>query len=181
MKLRTLLNLSLVAGLILPAYGLFAATSCGAEPLPASTVQESTPELDMATHRVEQAKAKLDQARQQLSAARAMLKAAEAEFKAARADKEALAARTEARKLADASGLKDDGVTPVQPSNDFGVNRLFPVTNQPVVTTPADLSQTRIQDADLTKAVTVPMTAPATPQPAVDLHTNAIEQPSSVP
>ena len=62
MKLRTLLNLSLVAGLILPAYGLFAATSCGAEPLPTPATQESTPELDISTHRVEQAKTKLEQA-----------------------------------------------------------------------------------------------------------------------
>ena len=70
----------------------------------------------------------------------------------------------------------------MQPSNDFGVNRLFPVSNQPVVTTPADLSQTRIQDSDLTKAVTVPLAPPSvTPAPAADLHTNAIEQPSSVP
>ena len=81
--------------------------------------------------------------------------AAEAEYKAARADKDALAARTEARKLADASGLKDDGVLPVQPTAamTFGANRLYPANAVPssapaATTTSLDLAKTRIQQAD---------------------------------
>lgn len=68
---------------------------------------DAPPELNSAQQRVDMSKGKLDQARQQLSAAKAMLKAAEAEYKAARADQEALSLRSQARKLADASGLQE--------------------------------------------------------------------------
>lgn len=164
MKLHTLLNLSLAVGLLTPGYVLLSATSCSAaEPLspiaaPAVKTEAVAPavDLDPASQRVEQAKLKLEQARQQLSASRAMLKAAEAEFRAAKADREALTARNEAIKLADASGLKDDGVQPVQPQAaiTFGTNRLYPATTAPTpapapAATPApDMSSTRIQQAD---------------------------------
>ncbi len=159
MKLHTLLNLSLAAGLLSPAYVLLSATCCGAEPLSAPTKQEKTlvdkaaADLDPASQRVEQSKIKLEQARAQLGAARSMLKAAEAECRAAKADKEALSARTEATKLADASGLKDDGVQPVQPQAaiTFGTNRLYPATSAapaPAATPAPDMSSTRIQQAD---------------------------------
>ncbi|MBS1954895.1 MAG: hypothetical protein JST89_11955 [Cyanobacteria bacterium SZAS-4] len=165
MKLHTLLNLSLAVGLLSPA--LLSATSCSAaeplSPIPAPAVKTETPaapavDLDPASQRVEQAKLKLDQARAQVSASRAMLRAAEAEFRAAKADKEALTARNEAIKLADASGLKDDGVQPVQPQAaiTFGTNRLYPASTAPTpasapapAATPApDMSSTRIQQAD---------------------------------
>jgi len=157
MNLRKLYSLSIAAGLLSPACSIVVATASGAQnPLAAVTppAKESTPELEASGHRVDQAKIKLDQARGQLGAARAMLKAAEAEYKAARADKDALAARTEARKLADASGLKDDGVLPVQPTAamTFGTNRLYPATTSPTAPAPTattpDLSKTRIQQAD---------------------------------
>jgi hypothetical protein len=77
------------------------------------------PELQSAQQRVEMSKNKLDQAKQQLSAAKAMLKAADAEFKAARADQEALSLRSQARKLADASGLQESVSTGT---------RLYPAT-----------------------------------------------------
>ncbi len=164
MKLHTLLNLSLAVGLLAP--GLLSATSCSAaEPLspiaaPAVKTETSAPavDLDPASQRLEQAKLKLEQARAQVSASRAMLKAAEAEFRAAKADREALTARSEAIKLADASGLKDDGVQPVQPQAaiTFGTNRLYPAASAPTPTsapapaaTPApDMSSTRIQQSD---------------------------------
>jgi hypothetical protein len=85
---------------------------------PAPIKAELSPELQAAAERIDLSKSKLDQARQQLSAAKAMLKAAEAEFRAARADQEALSLRTEARKLADASGLQDGASKG---------NRLYPV------------------------------------------------------
>ncbi|MBI2810591.1 MAG: hypothetical protein HYX67_07175 [Candidatus Melainabacteria bacterium] len=163
MKLHTILNLSLAVGLLAP--GLLSATSCSAaEPLspiaaPAVKTETSAPavDLDPASQRVEQAKLKLDQARAQVSASRAMLKAAEAEFRAAKADREALTARNEAIKLADASGLKDDGVQPVQPQAaiTFGTNRLYPAASAPTPSAPApaatpapDMASTRIQQAD---------------------------------
>ena len=162
MKLHTLLKLSLAVGLLAP--GLLSATSCSAEPLspipaPPVKAEKTAPavDLDPASQRVEQAKLKLDQARAQLSASRAMLKAAEAEFRAAKADREALTARNEAIKLADASGLKDDGVQPVQPQAaiTFGTNRLYPASSAPTPSAPApsatpapDMSSTRIQQAD---------------------------------
>jgi small-conductance mechanosensitive channel len=174
MKLHTLLNLSLAAGLLSPAYILLSATSCGAEPLSApatkqekaavdkaavekaaieKAVDKAAADLDPASQRVDQSKIKLEQARAQLSAARSMLKAAEAEFRAAKADKEALSARNEATKLADASGLKDDGVQPVQPQAaiTFGTNRLYPAASAapaPAATPAPDMSSTRIQQAD---------------------------------
>jgi hypothetical protein len=96
-------------------------------------------------------KGKLDQARQQLSAAKAMLKAAEAEYKAARADQEALSLRSQARKLADASGLQESVSTG---------QRLYPANVPPqggasgAVTPSANLSATGVQ---------VPGSAPITP------------------
>jgi hypothetical protein len=169
MKLHTLLNLSLAVGLLTPGYVLLSATSCSAEPLSAPVaVKQEKPadktaadkvldkavnELDPASQRVEQSKLKLEQARAQLGAAKAMLKACEAEFRAAKADKEALSARNEAIKLADASGLKDDGALPVQPQAaiTFGTNRLYPAattTPAPAATPASDMSSTRIQQAD---------------------------------
>lgn len=166
MMSHTLLKLSLAVGLLTPV--LLSATSCSAaeplSPIPAPAVKAdkaTTPavDLDPASQRVEQAKLKLDQARAQVSASRAMLRAAEAEFRAAKADREALTARNEAIKLADASGLKDDGVQPVQPQAaiTFGTNRLYPaqVAGAPAPSAPApaatpapDMSGTRIQQAD---------------------------------
>jgi len=152
MKVRYLLNLSLAAGLLAPAGGFLLATNAGANPLdaftpaPVNTVKESNPELDSAGQRVEAAKTKLDQARQQLKAARALLKACEAEFNAARADREALALRSEAKKLADASGLKDNGAQPVQPDASI---KSFAAANPPPVTEATDLSKTRIQQTDV--------------------------------
>ncbi len=64
-----------------------------------------TPELAASSHAVDQAKAKVDQCRKQLDASRALLKAAEAEYKAAQASKSALSLRTQAKQLADLSGL----------------------------------------------------------------------------
>lgn len=166
MKSHTLLKLSLAVGLLAPGYVLLSATSCSAaeplQPIPAPAVKADKPttpsvDLDPASQRVEQAKIKLDQARAQVSASRAMLKAAEAEFRAAKADREALTARNEAIKLADASGLKDDGVQPVQPQAaiTFGANRLYPAGVTPVPGSPApaavaapDMSSTRIQQSD---------------------------------
>ncbi|MBS2004236.1 MAG: hypothetical protein JST44_22205 [Cyanobacteria bacterium SZAS LIN-5] len=164
MMSHTLLKLSLAVGLLAPV--LLSATSCSAaeplSPIPAPAVKADKPttpavDLDPASQRVEQAKLKLDQARAQVSASRAMLRAAEAEFRAAKADREALTARNEAIKLADASGLKDDGVQPVQPQAaiTFGANRLYPagVAGAPAPSAPAatpapDMSSTRIQQAD---------------------------------
>lgn len=166
MKSHTLLKLSLAVGLLAPGYVLLSATSCSAaeplSPIPAPAVKTdkaATPavDLDPASQRVEQAKIKLDQARAQVSASRAMLRAAEAEYRAAKADREALTARNEAIKLADASGLKDDGVQPVQPQAaiTFGANRLYPANMTSPVTAPApaatpapDMSSTRIQQTD---------------------------------
>lgn len=88
------------------------------------------PDTDAAAQRVELAKAKLDQSKQQLIAAKAILKAAEAEFRAARADQDALALRTQARKLADASGLPE--------STNLGT-RLYPVDTK-LVPTPGNIN-----------------------------------------
>ena len=88
-----------------------------------SVSADAPPELQSAQQRVELSKARLEQAKQQLSAAKAMLKAADAEFKAARADQEALSLRTQARKLADASGLQDTVSTGT---------RLYPATVMPL-------------------------------------------------
>lgn len=75
----------------------------------------STPELEAAASRVSQAKTKLDQARKQLTAAKAMLRAAEAEYKAYVADHTALSLRTQAQRLADASGLQSTPATTSEP------------------------------------------------------------------
>ncbi|MDR3614278.1 MAG: hypothetical protein P4L53_12005 [Candidatus Obscuribacterales bacterium] len=125
----SLLSASLSAGISYGANGVDVTTSTSMTstntPAASASLTPSTgaaaqgsPELQSASDRVEMSKAKLDQARQQLSASKAMLKAAEAEYKAARADQEALSLRSEARKLADASGLQESGVAP---------NRLYPV------------------------------------------------------
>ena len=89
---------------------------------------DTPPELQSAQQRVELSKGKLEQAKQQLSAAKAMLKAADAEYKAARADQEALSLRTQARKLADASGLQDTVSTGT---------RLYPANVAPSSAAPA--------------------------------------------
>ena len=89
-------------GVGVPGSGVSSVVGAGA-----GVSADSPPELNSAQQRVYMSRGKLDQARQQLSAAKAMLKAAEAEFKAARADQEALSLRSQARKLADASGLQE--------------------------------------------------------------------------
>jgi hypothetical protein len=128
----SLLSASLSAGISYGANGVDVSTTTSltsqntpgvaASPATASltpsTGSQASPELQSASDRVEMSRSKLDQARQQLSASKAMLKAAEAEFRAAKADQEALSLRSEARKLADASGLQESGATP---------NRLYPV------------------------------------------------------
>jgi hypothetical protein len=124
-----------------------------------------TPELQSAAQRVDGSRTKLDQARQQLSAARAMLKAAEAEFKAAKADQDALALRTQARKLADASGLQE--------SSSASATRLYPanlappaVTNitpspSPVGAPVSDLTTTTVTETtDLGSTSVMPPVAP---------------------
>jgi len=70
-----------------------------------SATPTETPELQESSKRVEQAKIKLDQCRKQLDASRALLRAAEAEYKASIANKTALGLRTQAKQLADLSGL----------------------------------------------------------------------------
>lgn len=183
MKSRTLLTLSLAVGFLSPAVGLLTATRCGAEPLPVAADKQvkPAPELDPASQRVEQARIKLEQARQQLTASRAMVRAAEAEFRAARADREALSARNTAQKLADASGLKDDGVLPVQPTAAMGSTgtRLYPVAT-PVAPVPAtDLSSTRIQQVDFNAPQATPAAAPV-----ADLRPNKVaeeQQPNQIP
>jgi hypothetical protein len=120
----SLLSASLSAGISYGANGVdvTSTTSVTSQNTPAMTATpvstQGSPELQSASDRVEMSKAKLDQSRQQLSASKAMLKAAEAEYRAARADQEALSLRSEARKLADASGLQESGTTG---------NRLYPV------------------------------------------------------
>jgi hypothetical protein len=99
----------------------------------------------------------LDQARQQLSAARAMLKAAEAEFKAAKADQEALSLRTQARKLADASGLQE--------STQSSGTRLYPANLAPPSVSTANSS--------LSTPVSVP-TANSLTAPVADVTTTSV-------
>ncbi len=112
--------------------------------VPGQTNQDVSPELQSAAQRVDMSKSKLEQARQQLSAAKAMLKAAEAEFKAAQADQNALSLRTEARKLADASGLQDTGTTG---------NRLYPVDMSQIKSTPVGAAATPASGASLPMGV----------------------------
>jgi multidrug efflux pump subunit AcrA (membrane-fusion protein) len=123
----SLLSASLSAGISYGANGVDVTTTtavtsqntpAATASLTPSTAAQGGPELQSASDRVEMSRSKLDQARQQLSASKAMLKAAEAEYRAAKADQEALSLRSEARKLADASGLQESGATP---------NRLYPV------------------------------------------------------
>ena len=111
---------------------------------------DSPPELNSAQQRVDMSKGKLDQARQQLSAAKAMLKAAEAEYKAARADQEALSLRSQARKLADASGLQESVSTG---------QRLYPANVPPQGGTPAGSSSASLSATGMQ----VPGSAPVTP------------------
>jgi hypothetical protein len=121
----SLLSASLSVGISYGANGVDVTTTTSmtsqntpaATSVPSATAQGS-PELQSASDRVEMSRAKLDQARQQLSASKAMLKAAEAEYRAAKADQEALSLRSEARKLADASGLQESA---------SAGNRLYPV------------------------------------------------------
>ena len=138
----SLLSASLSAGISYGANGVDVTTTTSvtnsgtpatASLTPSTTGNQGSPELQSASDRVEMSRSKLDQARQQLSASKAMLKAAEAEYKAARADQEALSLRSEARKLADASGLQESGTAP---------NRLYPV----------DMSQ--LKKAPVTPAMT---------------------------
>ena len=161
----------------------FTGTSYGANTASGMAGQSSadlSPEQQSAAQRVDMSKAKLDQARQQLSAAKALLKAAEAEFKAAQADQTALSLRTEARKLADASGLQETTTTG---------NRLYPVDMSQIKSTPAN-SQTAAAQAQ-SQAQTPAQSPAASPtvmmgvgadnrlQPQADLNQTPLTPPSS--
>ncbi len=123
-----------------------------------TAVSGENPELAASTHAVEQARVKVEQCRKQLDASRALLRAAEAEYKAAQASKSALSLRTQAKQLADLSGLpahiSDSApvVVPVDlqslPSLGIGtqVKPGKPASAQPAQ--PLDLSPTRINAVD---------------------------------
>lgn len=127
----------------------------------------STPELDAASARVTQAKNKLDQARKQLTAAKAMLRAAEAEYKAYVADHTALSLRTQAQRLADASGLQS---VPGTVSEPVSVSKpvIAPVTTSAPVPT---AGMERIRQVDFNAEPAHSSAAPAGPS----------EQPASIP
>jgi hypothetical protein len=135
----SLLAVNLTGGI---AFGANADPSQGMGASGAGVSADAPSELNSAQQRVEMSRGKLDQARQQLSAAKAMLKAAEAEHKAARADQEALSLRSQARKLADASGLQESVSTGqrLYPAN------VPPQSGAPGANTPsANLSATGVQ------------------------------------
>ncbi len=133
-----------------------------------------TPELAASSHAVEQAKTKLDQCHKQLEASRALLRAAEAEYKAAVASKAALSLRTQAKQLADLSGLpshiSDSApvVVPVDiqslPSLGVGAQAKPAQASQQ----PVDLTPTRINTVDFNAEpapAPAPGTQPQTPAP----------------
>jgi exonuclease VII small subunit len=109
MRLQTKLALTLVAGsLLLGGVG----TAYGAEdtvmkkPIPASSFEIQTPELQKADARIEDAKGQLDLARKQLRASQALLKAAEADLRAAESDRKAIALKNQAHQLAEDAQLQ---------------------------------------------------------------------------
>ncbi len=133
-----------------------------------------TPELAASSHAVDQAKVKVDQCRKQLDASRALLRAAEAEYKAALASKSALSLRTQAKQLADLSGLpahiSDSApvVVPVDlqslPALGVGTQVKSAQAAQSTQSTqPADLSPTRINAVDFNSE---PAPAPGMPPQA---------------
>jgi hypothetical protein len=132
-----------------------------------------SPDLAASSHAVEQARVKVDQCRKQLDASRALLKAAEAEYKAALASKSALSLRTQAKQLADLSGLpahiSDSApvVIPVDlqslPALGVGTQVKPGQTAQPSQAT--DLSPTRINAVDF-NSEPAPAPAPGAPQAA---------------
>lgn len=140
-----------------------------------AAISADTPELAASGRAVEQAKAKLDQCRKQLEASRALLRAAEAEYKAAVANKTALGLRTQAKQLADRSGLpaqiSDSApvVVPIDiqslPALGVGTGGKAPAAPQQ----PVDLTQTRINNVDFNaEPSAAPGIAPAPgSQPAV--------------
>jgi hypothetical protein len=140
--------------------------------MPGQNTADLSPELQSAAQRVDMSKSKLDQARQQLSAAKAMLKAAEAEFKAAQADQNALSLRTEARKLADASGLQDNGTVG---------NRLYPVDMSQIKSTPVTSPSAAPQSGAPTTGATVMMGVGADNrlQPPADSSQSSTTTPAS--
>jgi hypothetical protein len=164
-------GIAISASLVVASFSYNAAFSAvsSADSASTSTSADSPPELQSAQQRVEMSKAKLDQAKQQLSAAKAMLRAADAEFKAARADQEALSLRTQARKLADASGLQETLSTG---------NRLYPVAaingaqapvaasplpgNGSDVTSTTSVSATEVSEHSA-QALALPASMPTTP------------------
>ncbi len=174
MNLKNILGIAFSAALLCSSlsvgtvYGADLVTGSGTPVVaPATPAVEQSPELKSAAERIDLSKTKLDQARQQLSAAKAMLKAAEAEYKAARADQEALSLRSEARKLADASGLQDTGAQ---------ANRLYPVDLSQVKSTTASPAaapgsgttvmmglDNRLQQSDVKADPQTPVVAPGQP------------------
>lgn len=130
-----------------------------------------SPELAASSHAVDQAKVKVDQCRKQLDASRALLRAAEAEYKAALASKSALSLRTQAKQLADLSGLPahiSDSAPVVVPVDLQSLPALGVGTQvksgQAAQSTPqADLSPTRINAVDFNSE---PAPAPGMPPQA---------------
>jgi multidrug efflux pump subunit AcrA (membrane-fusion protein) len=167
MKLQMKLALTVVAGSLLLSG---AGTAFGAEdtvmkkPIPASSFEIQTPELQKAEVRIEEAKAQLDLARKQLRASQALLKAAEADLRAAETDRKAIALKNQAQVLAEdaqltvpnktqmaakppkeaAATAANSSGTPIPGSEaktvDFSAE---PITAEPAVANPADMPQLR--------------------------------------
>lgn len=131
-----------------------------------------SPDLAASSHAVDQAKVKVDQCRKQLDASRALLKAAEAEYKAALASKSALSLRTQAKQLADLSGLPahiSDSAPVVVPVDLQSLPALGVGTQvksgQAVPPAQTDLTPTRINAADFnSEPAPAPGMPPAAPQ-----------------
>ena len=66
-----------------------------------------SPQLQAAADRVTKARGDLDLAHKRLNASKAIVKTADAEFKAAKADQQALTLQSQAKELADASGMSE--------------------------------------------------------------------------
>lgn len=168
MKLQMKLALTVVAGSLLLGG---AGTAFGAEdtimkkPIPASSFEIQTPELQKADARIEDARAQLELARKQLRASQALLKAAEADLRAAETDRKAIALKNQAQSLAEDAQLTVPNKTQVAakppkeavaaPANnptttpmpgteaktvDFNAE---PVTVEPAAANPADMPQLR--------------------------------------
>ena len=108
MKLQMKLALTLITGSLLLGG---AGTTFGAEdtimkkPIPASSMEIQSPELQKADVRIDDAKAQLELARKQLRASQALLKAAEADLRAAESDRKAIALKNHAQTLAEDAQL----------------------------------------------------------------------------